>query len=351
MFDSVHEPGNDFPSARSTHTPAQSWQDHWSALAASTILVLGFPRSGTTWLAKIFDSHPDVLYRHEPDELSSTDPGLAPAAQIRAWLLQRGLRAAGKRPNFPKSWRPALLTAVRTGLAGALAAAQRLLPTARLAAQIGLPDLVLERRWQQVRAVIKLVAWDGTVAARAMPETRCIFILRHPCGQIASVMAGLSARYFDNAIGTAADLAAAAAHAGRRGIDRAAFEALPDAAKFAWSWLAFNEAAIESLGKLPNARVVLYEDLCRDPVVVSRDLFAFAGLDWHPQTEAFLGASTSHQPGSGYFDVFRASEDTAERWRQSMDPQDQESVRAVVCTSSLARCWPDLAPAPAPTPA
>ena len=31
------------------------------------ILLFGMPRSGTTWLGKIFDSHPDTLYRHEPD--------------------------------------------------------------------------------------------------------------------------------------------------------------------------------------------------------------------------------------------------------------------------------------------
>ena len=29
--------------------------------------LIGLPRSGTTWIAKIFDSHPDVLYYHEPD--------------------------------------------------------------------------------------------------------------------------------------------------------------------------------------------------------------------------------------------------------------------------------------------
>ena len=38
-----------------------------SEVSGCPILILGAPRSGTTWLAKIIDSHPDVLYRHEPD--------------------------------------------------------------------------------------------------------------------------------------------------------------------------------------------------------------------------------------------------------------------------------------------
>ena len=31
------------------------------------ILAIGMPRSGTTWIGKILDSHPRTLYRHEPD--------------------------------------------------------------------------------------------------------------------------------------------------------------------------------------------------------------------------------------------------------------------------------------------
>ena len=32
-------------------------------------LLFGMPRSGTTWVAKILDSHPHADYRHEPDSL------------------------------------------------------------------------------------------------------------------------------------------------------------------------------------------------------------------------------------------------------------------------------------------
>ena len=40
---------------------------------AKRVFLLGAPRSGTTWLAKLFDSHPDVLYRNEPDSLVQED--------------------------------------------------------------------------------------------------------------------------------------------------------------------------------------------------------------------------------------------------------------------------------------
>jgi len=33
------------------------------------ILIFGLPHSGTTWIGKLFDSHPDTLYRHEPDSV------------------------------------------------------------------------------------------------------------------------------------------------------------------------------------------------------------------------------------------------------------------------------------------
>src|SRR5260370_26976372 len=83
------------------------------------IIILGAPRSGTSWVGKIFDSHPDVLYRHEPDSVLS-EPGLpfiiphnegACYASIALALLDRMLRvptikSAGSLPVFSQPYLP-----------------------------------------------------------------------------------------------------------------------------------------------------------------------------------------------------------------------------------------------------
>lgn len=315
--------------------------DRWTQLAATAILILGSPRSGTTWLAKIFDSHPDILYRHEPDEACHANLSLDPATQIAVWLRQRGLRAAAKRPHFAKAWRPPVVAGVRNLLAGGLAGAQLVSGIRPLAQRIPLPDLVVPGRLDSVRAVVKLVNWDGISAARAIPGVRCVFILRHPCGQIASVMAGQAEKLFVN-WATQDVIASARERAAQSGISPSVFAGLRDAAKLAWIWVAFNEPAVEGLRRTPNARIVRYEDLCRQPERTARALFSFANLPWHLQTARFLEESTRHDLGTGYFGVYRAGAAVADKWRQTMSAEDQNAVRSVVATSALARCWDDI---------
>src|SRR5262245_981732 len=75
------------------------------------------PRSGTTWLGKILDSHPQTLYRHEPDTwrridavpLFATPAGsgdLCPVLRDFLASLPGMLadRVCGKRPLFPKRY-------------------------------------------------------------------------------------------------------------------------------------------------------------------------------------------------------------------------------------------------------
>jgi Sulfotransferase family len=306
-------------------------------IAANAILIVGAPRSGTTWLAKIFDSHPEVIYRHEPDEVV---PACGPIqASMEMWVRQHDARTAGKRPFFKKSWQAAPARLLRSSLACAGAAANR----------IGLPAWPIPDLGDisRARVVIKSVRLSTGIGdfARAYPEGRTVLILRHPCGQVASVMRGTRDRRFalaEPGTDMPFDEAGAVAFAARHGVGEEAFQRLPNAAKYAWSWRAFNETSWASFSGQNNVRVVVYEDLCARPAAEARAFLEFAKLTWHSQTETFLARSTNYDGPAGYYAVVRNSIAAAERWRTSMAREDQDAVRAVVRDSPLGGYWPDL---------
>jgi hypothetical protein len=313
----------------------------------AVILILGAPRSGTTWLAKIIDSHPDVLYRHEPDEtLPGPEPLTAEAlpALLDAWISDRSARTVSKRPFFPKSFQSGWARGLRGLLTAAVSAASRMPgPLAELG-RIAVPDLLGR---SAPRVAIKSVRWSRGAAllAQTAPACRIVFILRHPCGQVASVMRGNRQQRFDlNTEGTDMpfDEAAALTFAAAHGVDDPTFQALPNAAKYAWSWRAFNEPAYAALAVQPNVHVVLYEALCAEPEAVSRRILRFTNLGWNAQTQEFVARSTMHQGPAGYYSVVRDAAAAAESWRQKMSPREQEAVRSVVAGSPLSRFWPDL---------
>jgi len=314
---------------------------------AAPILVLGAPRSGTTWLAKIIDSHPDVLYRHEPDETIPAPTPLTPEsvpALLARWATETGARTVTKQPYFRKSWQPAWALGARTALAAIVGAASRMPPPFRGLAELRIPDLAAR---PAPRIAIKSVRWaeGAAILVRSLPDSRTIFILRHPCGQVASVMRGNRQRRFDlNTGGTDMpfDEAGTVRFAASFGLTEPDFQTLPDAAKYAWSWRFLNEPAYAALAAEPNVHVVLYEALCADPPALVRRILKFADLSWDRQTEDFVVRSTSHPGKAGYHAIFRNAVAAAEAWRGTMAPADQDAVRSVASASPLARFWPDL---------
>src|SRR5687768_16437501 len=149
------------------------------------ILVFGLPRSGTSWMGKIFDSHPDTLYLHEPDKhIHLPDvPMLLPAeppkeldAFLKQVLANRSPGVTGKLPAFTKSYRSGARHLART----ATGYVARVLPR-QLAARVQVPDLV-DRRDSVPRLVWKSINSVGRLGAlaRLLPNARCILLMRHP---------------------------------------------------------------------------------------------------------------------------------------------------------------------------
>jgi hypothetical protein len=263
---------------------------------------------------------------------------------LARWADETGARTVTKRPYFKKSWQPGWARRLRTLVATAVSAAARMPPPLHAFARLRIPDLGARAA---PRVAIKSIGWSAgaAVMAQALPESRTIFILRHPCGQVASVMRGNRQLRFElKTAGTDMpfDEAAAVQFAAASGVGEAEFLALPDAAKYAWGWRAFNEPAYAALAGQPNVQVVLYEALCAEPEVLAQRILRFAGLEWNLQTAAFVVRSTGHHGEAGYYAIFRNAVAAAEAWRTSMAQPDQDAVRSVMFASPLARFWPDL---------
>lgn len=319
------------------------------------VLILGAPRSGTTWLAKIFDSHPDVLYRHEPDTvLRATDlPWFCDRADIprhldaaRAYLAAlietATVKTAGSLPMFPKHFEPAPARLLRRTIIYGLRAASLTRLGRRLAGNAPVADLLDLARHPELRVVIKSVGSRGRAGlfAAALPRARIVFIVRDAYGQVASMQRGNALGKFGKSL-PIAELADPQ-RAARYGLTPASFADLPEIEQFAWNWAILNEKVIDDLGGLERVKLLRYQDLCEHPEQQARALFAFAGLSWDRQTEAFLRRSTSHVGPDRYYSVFRATEAALYGWRQQLSADDQRRIRAVVRSTSLSAFCPEL---------
>jgi hypothetical protein len=315
------------------------------------ILLVGMPRSGTTWIGKIFDSHPDTLYRHEPD---SAEPipelPVTPAVDdwqryrqsVRSfadWLpAMRATKVAGSLPTFSKSY-----------MSRSTAYSQRVaIMVTKLAArafgECGVPRFVRYERIPQLRIVWKSIESTGRlgVLVRSI-TTRSILILRHPCGYVASVLRGEAQRKFGDTACSSEDygileMLLDTQPARVCGLTMAALRVAEPVERLAWQWRLFNDKALAEIQGRKDVLVIRYEDLCAAPVKQVENLFRFAGLSWAGQTERFLAASTSARR-SGYYSVFKDPREAAWGWRRELPQAMIDRILGVTGAGTAGRMY------------
>lgn len=315
----------------------------------SAILLFGMPRSGTTWIGKIFDSHPQVLYRHEPDTWQRlkdvpliAGPGQSEelSARLRDYLASmpeiRADRVCGKRPQFPKSYtsrwavrRYSLASVAHKALGRA---GVRTEPPAPPPPAAGAPCRLV---WKSIESLGRLGA-----ILEAIDDARAIQIVRHPCGYVASVLRGEAAERFDHNQAAADfpvyEMLSRTPQAVGRGLTLDAFKAMTPVQRLAWRWVIFNEAAQVPSFAHERSRILYYEELCAAPEPVTRALFEFCGLDWNAQTARFVLSSTTTSRDD-YYSVFKDPLASAWRWQSELDESDVERIAAIVGECSIGR--------------
>ena len=300
----------------------------------SVILVLGAPRSGTTWLAKIFDSHPDVIYRHEPDTVLRSDriPVICTAtrqaqlADVREYLSRlldlRDVKSAGSLPVFPKRYRSAPMDSLHTLLIYGSKFAGRI----AWRNVLSIPDFLRDERSTVTRYVLKSVSSRGRIKpfSEALPNSRIVFLVRHPCGQVASTVNGIASGKFERTIPLAEVVLTDEAR--QLGMTATDFERLDIFAQCAWHWAILNQKALNDLPQDGRAKVMRYEDLCTAPEREAKELFKFSGLGWNEQSERFVRRSTTADDTGGFYRIARNSLTAAQRWRTSLDGGVQRRI-------------------------
>lgn len=303
------------------------------------LLLVGAPRSGTSWISKILDSHPKVFYLHEPDTVlrSSTlsaicerELAASQVTEARQYLNSlvgiRTLKSSGSLPIFRKSYRTWLSHWLRIATILALRAADAA-GARHWARRLPIPDLV--RRDEHPLTVLKSVSSRGRLGlfGQAMPSSRVVFILRHPCGQVASMLAGMRRGKFERKVPF--DEILSCDEARDLGLTQEVFQKLSDAQQAAWHWAVLNQKAINDLRHFQQSLIIRYEDLCSNPMDESKNLLNFAGLAWNLQTERFLRGSTSVDSRSDYYGVVRNSVQAASKWRTDLPLSDQIAVMEI----------------------
>jgi hypothetical protein len=323
----------------------------------SPILLFGMPRSGTTWIGKIFDSHPDTLYRHEPDSRGALNAvpllvqangakryGPAVSDFLRRLPRLNQTKVCASLPLFPKSYYSDLRFRLRRLSVLSAKAGSRLL------GELPVPHWVDYDAVPQLRVVWKSIESLGRLGlvARSAETCRAVHIIRHPCGYVASVLRGESKGKFGGQAPSSEDyglfaLLLETEQARARGLTLGALKRMEPVERLAWRWVLFNEKAMDDVRGLSNCALVRYEDVCQDPLGTSRRLFDFAGLPWHPQTEAFIGQSTGQENGA-YYSVFKNPRKAANKWRGQLAPADIDRIMAVVADSRPGALYGDANP-------
>jgi len=261
------------------------------------VAIHGAPRSGTSWIGEVFNSHPCVAYRFQPlfsYAFKGRLTGRSSAAEIEQlandllatqddFVLQRGsARLATSTVSFAK-------------------------------------DAATHLVYKEVRYHYVLENLLGSC-----PRAIGLGVIRNPCAVISSWLN--APRDFRPEWDPMSEWRLARSKNQGRAEDYYGFEKWKEIANL------FHKLADRYPGRFS---IIRYEELVADPPAAFERAFAVCGLATTPEVLAFLDASRAaddHDP----YGVFREP-GVEQRWRDTLDPRIHQAIRNDLEHTELAR--------------
>jgi hypothetical protein len=85
--------------------------------------------------------------------------------------------------------------------------------------------------------------------------------------------------------------------------------------------------AFDTLQHYPNHKVVVYEELCANPLMAFKPLFEFAGLDWSQPVEQFILEHSSDGQHEDPYSTHRNSREMANAWKGELTADEINELR------------------------
>lgn len=299
------------------------------------VLIVGTPRSGTTWVSQVLGRTQGAVSIHEPDNETCEPFALrakaylgrfpvlaggdaAPAEYFDLWTQAMSGHTYRSRPRRLAA--KALLRTAGSDLEAAFDGGTRRLST-RLHMVSALADRAASRTGAD-QVIVKSVHSALSVEWIASNFTSKVVVLtRHPMNVIAS---HLDLGWHDSNLDTHPLL-----HSGFADLYVPRLEpGASPVARIAWQIGLFMNALDAAAARHPRWLVVSHEGLCRNPRRGFMDICEALDLPWTAEAEEFVDAS--NRPGNGLVTNRVASEQNADRWRTRLTLDEQAEAQEVL---------------------
>jgi hypothetical protein len=299
--------------------------------ASRRVLIVGAPRSGTTWIGAALGRTEGAVFVNEPD--GDHDPfayrarlghGIAPTltpgdAAPEYERLWAGAFAGGRAARTPRDrLARRVYASVPVSQRWAVWLGGSPGPRLRVAAALAVPRVAVDAARAVVVKSVRAESSVEWIAARFSP--RVLVVERNPLNVLASWVE----------LGYVRDPRESGAYAGvarrRYGVDVPPAGA-PVLERQAFTYGVLASVLREAAGRHPEWVRAHHDDLCIDAPARFRALAGTLALEWGARADAFLRESDA--PGAGYH-LTRATRSQPDRWRQRLDAEQVETIREVL---------------------